>query len=129
MREIIRPRFRSPQEALRFYFRASDLITDNARPGIISKVRPVSPEAPPNILRDFIRLDSCFQDMGDEEVWLLQELFGPTFFGIPPRTVTRACAAARQKFPDKHWSRVTVSRFRERALKVIGERLRRVHMI
>lgn len=129
MSEEIRPRFRSPQAALRFYFRASELITDNARPGIISKTRPFNPTDPPNIICDFIRLDSCFQDMDDEEVWLLQELYGPTFFGVPPRTVTRACEAARHKFPAKRWSRNLVSRFRQRALKVIEGRLRRVRMI
>lgn len=123
------PRFRSPEAALRFYFRATELITVNARPGIFSKAVPFKPMDPPNIMCDFIRLDSCFQGMDDEEVWLLQELYGPTCFGIPPRTVTRACAAARQKFPNKRWSRVVVARFRERALKMIGARLRKEHMI
>ncbi len=124
-----RPRFRSPQEALRFYFRASDLITDNARPGVISKAMPPNPEDPPNLMRDFISLDWCFQDMNDEEVWLLQELYGPTFFGIPARTATRACAAARQKFPAKRWSPTSISRFRQRALKLLERRMRSVNMI
>ncbi len=126
---VVKPRFRSPQEALRFYFRASDLITDNTRPGIISKANPPNLEDPPNVMRDFISLDWCFQDMKDEEVWLLQELYGPTFFGIPARTVTRACAAARQKFPAKRWSRTSISRFRQRALKMLERRMRRVNMI
>lgn len=125
----LRPRFRSPEAALRFYFRANDLITDNARPGAISKTAPFNPADRHNLMFDFIRLDSCFQGMDDEEVWLLQELYGPTFFGVPARTVSRACEAARHRFPDRRWSRTTVSRFRQRALKVIGQRLRRERMI
>src|ERR1700692_4855881 len=70
------PRFKSREAALRFYFRASELLTPNGKPGIFSTRRPRHIHRGPNLIDDLLALDSCFHGLNDVQLWLLHELYG-----------------------------------------------------
>ncbi len=124
-----RPRFRTPAAALRFYFWASELLTDNATPGAFFRSSARTSFQPPNAICDFRLLDSCFLDMNEAQVWVLKELYGPTCFGKPHRRASDVVEAARRKFPKCRFTPQTVTRFKQEALEVVGERLRRERMM
>ena len=128
--EETRPRFQSPEAALRFYFRASELLCDNPKPGLFSRRssgRGVSPSQ--NLIGDFLTVDSCFTELSEIEIWLLRELYGPTCFGWPQKKVAELYKAARERFPRQQWTPHTVSRFKQRALALIGQKLKRSNLI
>lgn len=123
-------RFRSPEAALRFYFRASELLCDSPTPGFFSRKSCGTGSAPsPNVIGDFLTVDSCFADLNEVEIWLLKELYGPTCFGAPQRKVAELYKEARRRFPKSQWTPRMVSRFKQRALGVIEQRLRSSHLI
>ncbi len=124
------PRFRSPEAALRFYFRASELLCDKPKPGLFSSkssARKTSPH--PNVIVDFLTVDSCFTELNEVEIWLLRELYGPTCFGWTQRRVAELYKAARERFPNLQWTPQMVSRFKQRALALIEEKLKRSNLI
>lgn len=130
MAEETKVRFRSPEAALRFYFRASELLCDNSKPGVFSRQPPVAQSSPgPNVIGDFLAVDSCFNDMNEVEIWLLKELYGPNCFGAPQRKVTDLSEEARRRFPQDQWTPRRVSRFKQRALGVVEQKLKRSHLM
>ncbi len=131
MPEDTKSRFRSPEAALRFYFRASELISANPKPGIFSRRAAPRAYQPPNrdVMGDFLTLDSCFQEMNEAQVWLLQELYGPTCFGTPQRRAAELYEAARRRFPKWRWTPQLVRRFKQRALELVEEHLKRQRLI
>jgi hypothetical protein len=124
------PRFRSPEAALRFYFRASELLGDKTKPGLFSH-KSSTRTAPrhPNAIVDFLTLDSCFSELNEVEIWLLRELYGPTCFGWTQRKLAELYKEARERFPNLQWTPQMVSRFKQRALTLIEERLKRSNLI
>ncbi len=125
------PRFRSPQAALRFYFRASELIADNPEPGIFSKRSASQAYRPPSrdVICDFLSLDACFRYMNEVQVWLLKELYGPKCFGTPQRRVAELYRAARQRFPKWPWTPNLVQHFKQHALDLVEEHLKRQRLM
>jgi hypothetical protein len=123
------PRFRTPVAALRFYFRASELLADDRKPGLYSKQRHPGNCAQPNALCDFLALDSCFVGMNEFQIWLLKELYGPDCFGVPRRTVAGVSEAARRKFPNQQFTRRMVARSRNAALERVEEQLKRENLM
>jgi hypothetical protein len=125
------PRFRSPEAALRFYFRAGELLCDNLKPGILSRRNGHHARQPRrvNVICDFLTLDSCFRDMDEAQAWLLKELYGPTCFGTPQRRAAELYLAARRRFPERHWTPRLVRCFKRRALELVEEHLKRRHLI
>jgi hypothetical protein len=124
-----RPRFPTPEAALRFYFRASELLAGRARPGSSCGQRHPDNCKQPNALCDFLALDSCFVGMDELQIWLLKELYGPDCFGVPRRTVSGVSQAAQRKFPNQHLTRSTVARSRNDALERVEEQLKKEHLM
>ena len=121
-------RFRTPVAALRFYFRASELLADDRKPGLYSKARhPACSQ--PNALCDFLSLDTCFVGMDDFQIWLMKELYGPDCFGVPRRTVTGVSEAARRKFPNQRVTRRMVARSKNDALEQVEEQLKKENLM
>jgi hypothetical protein len=98
------PRFRSREAALRFYFRARELLTPNQKPGIFSKKCPARDREGPNVIVDFRLLDACFRGMDDAQLWLLREMYGPGGFGVKARSVAKVFETAQRKFPKYDWT-------------------------
>jgi hypothetical protein len=124
MDSIPKPRFRSREAALRFYFRARELLG-----GSVPCPLEIQDEMPPGmsrgggILGDFAVVGSCFHKLDDFQVWLMAEMYGPTRFGARQRTVGRALRAARTRFPERRITMRDVSRIRRATLELLRHRL------
>jgi hypothetical protein len=129
MAGVTEPRFRSREAALRFYFRASELLAPNAPPGVFSRERPSGMEIGPNAILDFLSIDSCFRGMNDEQVWLLRAFYGPGGFGAKTRLVTEVFEAARRKFPKDGWTPQKVARLKHDALQIFEAHLKRERLV
>ncbi len=123
------PRFRSREAALRFYFRARELLTPDAKPGIFSKRHPPKGREGPNVIVDFRSLDSCFHGMDDAQLWLLREIYGPGGFGIKARPVAEVFETAQRKFPKYDWTPRKIARFKQNALQIFEEHLKKERLV
>jgi hypothetical protein len=129
MAAITAARFKSREAALRFYFRASELLTPNGKPGIFSARRPPKVHQGPNIVDDLLALEACFHGMNDVQRWLLHELYGPGGFSMKPRPVAEVFAAVRRKFPKDEWTAHRIAQFKQEALKIFEAHLKRERLM
>jgi len=123
------PRFKSREAALRLYFRANELLTPNAKPGIFSHRRPPRVNNGLDLIDDFFTLDSCFCGLNDVQLWLLRELYGPSGFRIRRRSLTEMFEAAKRKFPDRELTPQVFAQFRHEALKIFEAHLKRERLL
>jgi hypothetical protein len=123
------PRFKSREAALRLYFRASELLTPNAKPGVFSARRPPGNHSGPNLIHDFFTLDSCFNGLNDVQLWLLRELYGPTGFDVKPRPLAEMFEVAHRKFPGRVTTLQRLAQFKHEALKIFEAHLQRERLI
>src|SRR5580700_7828010 len=123
------PRFRSREAALRFYFRAGELLAPNAKPGVFSKGRVRNLGRGPNVILDFGSLDTCFRGMNDRQLWLLRELYGPSGFGTRQRPLVEVFEKLRRKFPKDEWTPQKAAHFKADALRIFEERLKRQRLL
>jgi hypothetical protein len=129
MAGVTAPRFKSREAALRFYFRASELLTPDANPGIFSPRHLPKVHDGPNITHDLIALDSCFHGMNEVQLWLLHELYRPGAFSTKPRPLTAVFAAARSKFPRCDWTPQRIAQFKREALNIFEAHLQRERLM
>ncbi len=129
MAGVTASRFSSREAALRFYFRAIELMMPNAKPGIFSTRRPPRVQYGPNLLTDLFALDACFYGMNDVQLWLLHELYGPGCFKPRPRPLAGVFEALRSKFPKHAWTPKQVAQSRGEALKIFEAHLIRERLM
>ena len=129
MAGVTGPRFKSREAALRFYFRASELLTPNAKPGIFSSRRPFKVHEEPDLIDDLVALDACFHGLNDVQLWLLHELFGPGGFNMRPRPLAGVFAAMRGKFPKHEWTPQRIAQFKREALNIFEAHLVRERLM
>ena len=122
---VIEPRFKSREAALRFYFRASELLKPNTKPGVFSRRRPPNHRRAVNIIDDMFALDACFHGMNDVQLWLLHELYGPGGFCVRPRPAAEVFEALQRRFPEREWTPHRIAQFRQEALKIFEAHLQR----
>jgi hypothetical protein len=111
-------RFNSVESALRFYFRADEILTSKASLRIDPE-RPIysSGENPrEDLLLDFLSITSCLKELNSLQQWLLRELYQPRKFAERQRIVTRVCAQGRLRFPRVRWTLQGVGRLRHQTL-------------
>jgi hypothetical protein len=118
-------RFQSPEDALRFYFRTSELISVRPKPGIFSRNTPQQQIYQLNAFGDFLRVDSAFRGMPKLEVSLLQELYAPTFFDTREISMPELCQLMRRKFPKHRFTPRMLSKVKQHALEHVENYLRR----
>lgn len=123
------PRFKSREAALRFYFRASELLTPNAKPGMFSRRRSPKPREVHNIVDDLRALDSCFSGLNEVQLWLLHELYRPGGFSTKARPVAEVFAAAQRAFPKDEWTPQKIARSKQDALRIFEAHLRRERLV
>jgi hypothetical protein len=129
MTGVTAPRFKSREAALRFYFRACELLTPDAKPGVFSTRRPPKGHSGPSMIQDLFALDSCFHGMSDVQLWLLHELYGPGAFRIRPRPLAEVFEAARGKFPNQAWSSHRIAQCKREALRIFEAHLMRERLM
>jgi hypothetical protein len=130
MGQETKARFNSAAAALRFYFRARELLEG---PGGLRRRARHQPycahEAESSLIGDYLSLSACIDELDDFQLWLLSELYGPTCFAPRERTVARACEEARRAFPDRRLTRQALGRLRHQALAQVRRRLEDMRMI
>jgi hypothetical protein len=129
MAGLTAPRFKSREAALRFYFRASELLKPNASPGIFSSIGPPRIHDGPHLIRDLSVLDSCFDGMNEVHLWLLRELYRPGCFNPRPRPLGEIFEAVRSQFPKLEWTPQRITQFKREALKIFEAHLQRERLM
>ena len=94
-------RFRTAEEALRFYFRLRELLHSGRTRRLVADELPASacPVAA-NAIDDYQCIGWCMRGLDEVALWLLSEIYGPTCFGVHRRTFSQACKAGRLEFPE-----------------------------
>ena len=123
------PRFKSREAALRLYFRAGELLAPNAKPGGIYRARHTKRNPNPNLIDDFVALDSCFRGLNDVQLWMLRELYGPGCFIIRRIAFAELYERARRRFPERALTAHQVAQYKREALKLFEARLVRERLM
>jgi hypothetical protein len=130
MLEENKTRFRRAEEALRFYFRLRELLHRGRTGRLVPAELPA--DACPiaaNAIDDYQCIGWCMRGLDGISLWLLSEIYGPTFFGVQRQTFSHACRAARLVFPKRQFRLREVAMIHEHALGVVKRGLRTLGMI
>lgn len=125
MIEQTSPRFKSAVAALRFYFRAEEVLSAKASLQLFpeGRIRTTGENPRQDLIFDYLTVAACLKDLNELQRWLLRELYRPGRFGEPPPTVTSACEAGRRLFPRVRWTIQGVGRLRSHTVGMLESRL------
>jgi hypothetical protein len=130
MFEEHKTRFRTAEEALRFYFRLRELLHNGRSRRLVADELPSDACAVAvNAIDDYQCIGWCMRSLDEVALWLLSELYGPTCFGVHRRTLSHARKAGRLEFPDREFRLREVGLIHEHALGVVRRGLRELRMI
>src|SRR3981189_3142286 len=97
-------RFKKTEDALRFYFRLRELLhSGRARRLVADELPAAACLSAANAIDDYQGFGWCMQGLGEIDLWLLSEVYGPTCFGVHRRTFSHACKAGRLEFPNREF--------------------------
>jgi hypothetical protein len=123
-------RFKSAEEALRFYFRLRELLYSGRSRRLVADELPTNACAVAlNAIDDYQCIGWCMRSLDQIALWLLSELYGPTCFGVHRRTLSHARRAGRLEFPEREFRLREVGLIHEHALGVVKRGLRELGMI
>ncbi len=131
MSDAISVRFKSAAAALRFYFRAEEVLSANASLHLYpeGRIAGTADNRRENLLLDYLSIAACLKDLNQLQLWLLRELYSPARLGQSPRGVSRACEAGRKIFPRVRWTVQGVGRLHRYTLGLLEDRLARKRLI
>jgi hypothetical protein len=125
-----RARFATVQEALRFYFRAQELLADERMRGVeMSEDSRAAVSAASDVIRDYRAVARFVRGLDQFESWLLAELYGPTCFYVRERTLRRAFATARRRFAGSCARRRDLARIHRALIARLADYLRQDGLI
>jgi hypothetical protein len=123
-------RFKSAEDALRFFFRVRELLGG----GHAGRLRP--DELPTaacrdaaNALDDYECIGWCMRGLNEVELWLLGEIYGPTCFGERRRKLSYAFEAAQREFPRRELRLRQLSALHRKSIDAVQMRLRGLGLI
>ena len=123
-------RFKRTEDALRFYFRLRELLHSGRTGRLVIDELPVAAcPAASNAIDDYQCIGWCMQGLGEIDLWLLSEVYGPTCFGVHRRTFSHACRAGKVEFPGREFRLRQVGLIHSHAIGVVSRRLRDLGMI
>ena len=130
MLDYEKTRFRSAEEALRFFFRLRELLCGGQTKHLASRRLPedtglVTTDA----LDGYRSIGLSLFGLDELALWLLGEIYGPTAFGVHRRTFLTACKAGRLAFPGRQFRRREIVLMHERGLGVVKRGLRELGVI
>jgi hypothetical protein len=129
MFEEHKTRFRTAEEALRFYFRLRELLHSGRPRRLVADELPADVCAVAlNAIDDYQCIGWCMLGLDEVALWLLSELYGPTCFGVHRRTLSHARKAGRLEFPGREFRLREVGLVHEHALGVVKRGLRELCM-
>ncbi len=123
-------RFKKTEDALRFYFRLRELLHSGRARRLVADELPVAAcLRASNAIDDYQCIGWCMQGLGEIDLWLLSEVYGPTCCGVHRRTFAHACKAGRLEFPNREFRLRQVGLIHRYAIGVVSRRLRGLGMI
>ncbi len=123
-------RFKKTEDALRFYFRLRELLhSGRARRLVADELPAAACLRASNAIDDYQCIGWCMQGLGEIDLWLLSEVYGPTCFGVHRRTFSHACKAGRLEFPNREFRLRQVGLIHRHAIGMVSRRLRALCMI
>ena len=123
-------RFKKTEDALRFYFRLRELLhSGRARRLVADELPAAACLSAANAIDDYQCIGWCMQGLGEIDLWLLSEVYGPTCFGVHRRTFSHACKAGRLEFPKREFRLRQVGLIHRHAIGIVSRRLRGLGMI
>jgi hypothetical protein len=123
-------RFKKTEDALRFYFRLRELLHSGRARRLVADELPVAAcLRASNAIDDYQCIGWCMQGLGEIDLWLLSEVYGPTCFGVHRRTFSHACKAGRLEFPNREFRLRQVGLIHHHAIGIVTRRLRGLGMI
>jgi hypothetical protein len=123
-------RFKRTEGALRFYFRLRELLhCGRARRLVADELPAFACLTASNAIDDYQCIGWCMQGLGEIDLWLLSEVYGPTCFGVHRRTFSDACKAGRLEFPKREFRLRQIGLIHRHAIGVVSRRLRGLGMI
>jgi hypothetical protein len=124
MNKVAKPRFSSAEAALRFFFRARELLGATANGAFqIPRKSPAWLPASQGIFKDYIAVASSLCHLDEFQIWLMCELYGPTCFSARQRTLTSALRTAHGRFPCRQITRCEIGRVRRSTIQMLRCRL------
>lgn len=125
MVENLSPRFKSAPAALRFYFRAQEVLSAKAssRLHLEGRIPATGHSARQDLMLDYLSVAACMKELNELQLWLLRELYRPHKFGEPAGSVSRACDSGRQLFPRVRWTLQGVGRLHRHTIRILERRL------
>jgi hypothetical protein len=125
-----RSRFRTAEEALRFYFRVRELLHSGRTRRLVADELPADAcMKAVNAIDDYQCIGWCMRGLDEIALWLVSEIYGPTCFGVHRRTFSHACKAGRIEFPKRYFRLSEVRLIHEHALGVVKRGLRQLELI
>lgn len=130
MLDECKTRFRSAEEALRFYFRVRELLHSGRTRRLAADELPTDVcVRAATAIDDYRCIGWSMRRLDEIALWLLSEIYGPTGFGAHRRTFSHACKAGRLAFPEHNFRLREVHMIHERALGVLRRGLDELRMI
>ncbi len=123
-------RFKRAEDALRFYFRLRELLHRGRATRLVADELPtVACPSAANAIDDYQCIGWCMRGLGELDLWLLSEVYGPTCFGVHRRTLSHARKAGVFEFPNRKLRLRQIGLIHHHALGVVSRRLSGLGMI
>jgi hypothetical protein len=114
-----RPRFQSTDAVLRFYFRASELLHGYDLRSLPGKRSTGAADS----LGDYLAIAGCLKGLNPLQFRVLRELYAPSCFGDPKRTLKRAARMLADELGNERYATRRLARLRDEALDSVGRAL------
>jgi len=119
-----RTRFKTMQEALRFYFRMIDAVGEGRfRCPASMRFQADASNTGESALADYRSIGACLSTLGDAEFIALSEFYGPGWFDARHSGIERARDAMRRAFPWRRYSLRMVAALHRDAIVIVRRRL------
>jgi hypothetical protein len=123
-------RFRRAEDALRFFFRLRELLNGGRTRRLAADELPAHAcTFAAHALDDYRCIGWSMKQLDKVALWLLSEIYGPTFFGVHRRTFSHALKASRLEFPRLRLKPREIGLIHGRALIEVRRRLQELGMI
>lgn len=119
-----RPRFKTAQDALRFFFRVHETVRDGPAGYSAATSPPADAFAQAmGAVDDYHSIGWCMRGLDEAEFFVLREIYGPAWFGPRRNEIERACEAGRRAYPWRKFTPRAVASLHRDAMGVVRRRL------
>jgi hypothetical protein len=123
-------RFKSSEDALRFFFRVRELLGGGHAGRLRHDELPTAVcRYAANVLDDYECIGWCMRGLDEVDLWLLGEIYGPTCFGERRRKLSFAFEVAQRDYPRCNLRLRQLGTLHRRSIDVVEMWLRELDLI